>query len=311
MTSTDWLPHQVISGDATQLSDHDPFDLKGPRSGTSIGRIKIAPAKGTPLVERVEFSNDWLLADLHGVQHDYYQGEGTIDLKVEWRKETGGVESIMIRVTPWLAYACSVGCRMQLRKPGEAEGRTCTVQRVLPDDRCVVRVDGLSGTDPKKAVGSAEDVVDASPSTCVPTSNRRYPAGARLLVLHEAACSDAVVEDWVGPIGVLSTALGPIPRNCPSMHVLTTAPRPGWTDPKEGSRHRLWLAQGGAVFGWVTCKTTSNINNLIPSGMELPETLPSELNPLSPTEVTVPAIQAEIEFTVGSLMQVRAPTGHA
>lgn len=211
MTSTDWLPHQVISGDATLLSDHDPFDLKGPRSGTSIGRIKIAPAKGTPLVERVEFSNDWLLADLHGVQHDYYQGEGTIDLKVEWRKETGGVESIMIRVTPWLAYACSVGCRMQLRKPGEAEGRTCTVQRVLPDDRCVVRVDGLSGTDPKKAVGSAEDVVDASPSTCVPTSNRRYPAGARLLVLHEAACSDAVVEDWVGPIGVLGSALGPIP----------------------------------------------------------------------------------------------------
>jgi DNA-directed RNA polymerase omega subunit len=86
-----------------------------------------------------------------------------------------------------------------------------SLQRVLPDDRCVVRVDGLSGTDPKKAVGSAEDVVDASPSTCVPTSNRRYPAGARLLVLHEAACSDAVVEDWVGPIGVLGTALGPIP----------------------------------------------------------------------------------------------------
>jgi hypothetical protein len=62
-----------------------------------------------------------------------------------------------------------------------------------------------------EAPKDAEDVVDASPSTCVPTSNRRYPAGARLLVLHEAACSDAVVEDWVGPIGVLSTALGPIP----------------------------------------------------------------------------------------------------
>ena len=250
MASTDWIPHQVISGEATLLSDHDPFDLKGPRSGTSIGRIKIAPAKGTPLVERIEFSNEWLLADVHGVQHDYYQGEGTIDLKVEWRKETGGFESIIIRVTPWLAYACSVGCRMQLRKPGEAEGRTCTVQRVLPDDRCVVRVDGLSGTDPKKAVGSAEDVVDASPSTCVPTSNRRYPAGARLLVLHEAACSDAVVEDWAGPIGVLGTALGPIALlDCPSMHMLTTAPvrvhrsqggleastlaRPG--------RRRLWL----------------------------------------------------------------------
>ena len=251
MTSTDGLPHQVISGDATLLSDHDPFDLKGPRSGTSIGRIKIAPAKGTPLVERVEFSNDWLLADLHGVQHDYYQGEGTIDLKVEWRKETGGVESIIIRVTPWLAYACSVGCRMQLRKPGEAEGRTCTVQRVLPDDRCVVRVDGLSGTDPKKAVGSAEDVVDASPSTCVPTSNRRYPAGARLLVLHEAACSDAVVEDWLGPIGVLGTALGPIPLLATAQACMCSPRRHVPVDRSQGGlaastlarpgRRRLWL----------------------------------------------------------------------
>ena len=98
-----------------------------------------------------------------------------------------------------------------------------------------------------------------------------------------------------------------LPRHACAHHGATSR----LTDPKEGSRHRLWLAQGGAVFGWVTCKTTSNVNNLIPSGMELPETLPSELNPLSPTEVTVPAIQAEIEFTVGSLMQVRAPTGHA
>jgi hypothetical protein len=104
MTSTDWLPHQVISGDATLLSDHDPFDLKGPRSGTSIGRIKIAPAKGTPLVERVEFSNDWLLADLHGVQHDYYQGEGTIDLKVEWRKGTQNLSDIFTKLLPVSAH---------------------------------------------------------------------------------------------------------------------------------------------------------------------------------------------------------------
>ena len=40
------------------------------------------------------------------------------------------------------------------------------------------------------------------------------------------------------------------------------------------------------------------------TGVELPETLPAELNPLNPSEVLVPAAQAEIEFTVGSLMQV-------
>jgi hypothetical protein len=133
---------EIISGDATQLSEHDPFDLKGPRSQQSIGRIKISPEKGTSIISRVEFPNEWLLADAHGLQHDAYQGEGTLDIKVEWRKETGGIEQIIMRVTPWLAYACSLGARMQMRKPGETEGRMCTVQRVLPDDRCVVRVDG-------------------------------------------------------------------------------------------------------------------------------------------------------------------------
>ena len=132
----------------SQLSDHDPFDLKGPRSGASIGRIKISPEKGTSIVQRIEFPNEWLLAEVHGLQHDYYQGEGTLDLKVEWRKEGGVAEQIIIRVTPWLAYACSLGARMQMRKPGEAEGRMCTVQRVLPDDRCVVRVDGARTTRP-------------------------------------------------------------------------------------------------------------------------------------------------------------------
>ena len=42
--------------------------------------------------------------------------------------------------------------------------------------------------------------------------------GTRLLYLHEGACADAVVEEWTGPY-----------------------------DQKDGSRHRLWLAQGGAV----------------------------------------------------------------
>ena len=127
---------EVISGDVSTLSDHDPFDLKGPRSQQSIGRIKISPEKGTSLAERVEFPNVWLSAEQHGLMHDGYQGEGALDIKLEWRKETGGMEMIIIRVTPWLAYACSLGARFQLRKPGDAEGRTCTVQRVLPDDRC-------------------------------------------------------------------------------------------------------------------------------------------------------------------------------
>jgi hypothetical protein len=73
---------EVISGDISTLSDHDPYDLKGPRSQQSIGRIKISPEKGTPVTERVEFPNVWLSAEQHGVLHDGYQGEGALDLKV-------------------------------------------------------------------------------------------------------------------------------------------------------------------------------------------------------------------------------------
>ena len=158
-----WELHE---GDVSTLSDHDVFDLKSARSNASLGRVKIAPEKGTSLVERVEFPNEWLVGEPHGLSHDGYQGEGQLDLRLEWRAEAGGHHAATLRVTPWMAYACSVGARFSIRKPGEAEGRSCTVQRTLPDDRCVVRVDGLA-SDPKKATGSGEDVVDASPSTVV------------------------------------------------------------------------------------------------------------------------------------------------
>ena len=67
------------------IPEHDPVDLKGPRSGQSLGRIKISPEKGTSLVDRVEFPNVWLSAEQHGCMHDGYQGEGALDLKVRER----------------------------------------------------------------------------------------------------------------------------------------------------------------------------------------------------------------------------------
>ena len=49
--------------------------------------------------------------------------------QVEWKAGEGGkTEQAIIRVTPWLAYACSIGARFKLQKPGDADGRTCTVQ---------------------------------------------------------------------------------------------------------------------------------------------------------------------------------------
>ena len=75
---------EVISGDVSTLSDHDPFDLKGPRSGQTLGRIKIWPEKGTSLVDRVEFQHgherdqecdlelDVLLDQQHSVTFRWY-----------------------------------------------------------------------------------------------------------------------------------------------------------------------------------------------------------------------------------------------
>ena len=92
--------------------------------------------------------------------------------------------------------------------------------------------------------------------------------GTRLLYLHEGAGADAVVEEWTGT-----------------------------PDPKDGSRHRLWLAQGGAVFGWVTCKTTSGQNNLAPTDQPID----------AETGEVVPTPAAQIEYKVGSLMAVATP----
>lgn len=42
-------------------------------------------------------------AQHHGLMHDGYQGEGYLDLKLEWRPEAGGTASATVRVTTWLA----------------------------------------------------------------------------------------------------------------------------------------------------------------------------------------------------------------
>ena len=103
--------HSVCVRAFSYVSDHDPYDLKGPRSQQSLGRIKISPEKGTSIIDRVEFPNVWLSAETHGCVHDGFQGEGALDLKVEWKREAGGTETATIRVTPWLAFACSLGAR--------------------------------------------------------------------------------------------------------------------------------------------------------------------------------------------------------
>ena len=41
-----------------------------------------------PFLERVDFPDEWLIADEHGVVHDGWQGNGLLELELSWNKET-------------------------------------------------------------------------------------------------------------------------------------------------------------------------------------------------------------------------------
>ena len=84
---------------------------------------------GMPFLERVEFPDEWLVAEHHNVIHDGWQGNGTLELELCYGKDKAA-----IRVLPWLAYGCSIGARVFIRKQGAPFGQCATVQRILGDD---------------------------------------------------------------------------------------------------------------------------------------------------------------------------------
>ena len=90
-----------ISGDKVDsLPEAHAFDLKAARSGLSIGRVKVAPAKGTEFAERVEFPSEWL------VRRASYDGLAipsllTASLRVRpWAVRTGTVAPPPHRLAP-------------------------------------------------------------------------------------------------------------------------------------------------------------------------------------------------------------------
>ena len=99
-----------------------------------------------------------------------------------------------VTVRPWLSYGCSVGARMLIRKKTAAEGQCATVQRILDDDRCVVRLDGYTAADGV----NGETVVDPQPSTIVRTTTPGFTRGQELLMLHNNKLVDATVLQWLG-----------------------------------------------------------------------------------------------------------------
>ena len=168
----------------------------------------------------------------HGLEHDGLQSDGSILLRIDWKellwtKEgslvQGDPHSAVIRVNPWLAYGCGVGARLTLRKPGASEGTACTVQRILRDDQVVVRRDGTD----------RDLTVDPTPFTVVVSSNVRHAAATRLLLVHDNASTDALVEPWPG----------------------------GRVDYVDSNRHLLSVS-GKVVSGWVSMVTRDGTINM-------------------------------------------------
>ena len=213
---------ELLQGDLSSLPESEALDLRSLTSGASLGRCKIAPEKGTPFVDRIEFPNEWKMGDEHGLEHNGLQGDGCLLVKIEWKEPKSETHLVphaaLIKCNPWLAYGCAEGARVMIRKATDTQGKCATVQRTLRDDSVVVRVDGTIG----------ESTVDPMPLTVVRTSNPRHEPGTRLLYLHDMNLVDAVVEHW------------------PEKTI----------DVKEGSRHKLQV-QGVAKTGWVTAASSA------------------------------------------------------
>ena len=202
-------------GDTSTIPQAEAIDIKSLTSGKVIGCVHISATKNTPLEERIIFKDRWYVGAEHGLQHDGMQADGSLECRIDWKVVDSHEERsafCILKVNPWLTYGCGEGARLMLRKPGASEGTACTVQRILRDDSVVVRRDGTD----------QDLTVDPTPFSVVTAANVRHRAGTRLLVVHENASVDGVVEPW------------------PANEI----------EFKEGTRHVLAL-QGRTLSGWV------------------------------------------------------------
>ena len=174
----------LAGGDILSLPEAETMEVRSLTSGKVLGRVKLAPEKGTPIEDRMAFVDNWFVGSEHGLHHDGLQADGFIELRLDWRDAHDNPRVALLRVVPWLAYGCGEGARLAVRKPGALEGTSSTVQRPLRDDSVVVKRDGTDN----------ELTVDPTPFSVVPSSNPRHQPGTRLLILYEGSCVDGTVE---------------------------------------------------------------------------------------------------------------------
>ena len=122
-----------------ELPGEQSFDLVSKVKRRRLGRVALAKDLHEPFLDRIQFPDEWVLADDCGLEHDGWQGDGILDLEL-----TCGKAVATIRITPWLAYGCSTGARINIRQAGSSQGQCATVHRILTDDRIVAKVDGYA-----------------------------------------------------------------------------------------------------------------------------------------------------------------------
>ena len=174
---------EVAEGNVEGVPPSSTYNLTSV-AGTVVGTIAVAEKKGVDFKERVKLKNQWMVGNAHGLFHPSDQGDASVELTFEYKTETE-THRIYILVSPWLSYSCSVGARFLLKRAGDPEGRTGTIQRLLGDDRCAMRVDGES----------KETLIDPRPDSAIPAANPRFAPGTPILYLAGSACVDAVVEE--------------------------------------------------------------------------------------------------------------------
>ena len=76
---------KLSKGDITTMPESETVELRSVKSLVSVGRCKIAPSKGTEFIDRVEFPNEWRVGDVHGLVHDGLQGDGSLELRIDWK----------------------------------------------------------------------------------------------------------------------------------------------------------------------------------------------------------------------------------
>ena len=178
------VPFSVLDGgsDPSLLPDTAEVELVAAFNLQAVGHLRAPQKHGENWLERVEFQNRWLPWRTTEANP---ADEPIVTIQLRWQVAGQGKQSISLLLTPWLAYGCSVGARMRTAHS------FVTVLKIMENDTVAVAADN--------AKEHAELLsVDPRPDTVSKTASPSYKPGQKLLLLHDNAMLDAVIEEWLG-----------------------------------------------------------------------------------------------------------------